>query len=363
MPAPKDPIKYKNWRQKLSVANRGKRFTPEHCKKISDAAIMRMRSPEARKKLSIANKGKIQSKEHTAKIITKKHDRTNFEIPAESFERMRVAAKKRMENPLTRDKIRNALKIRSVLNPVSEETRKRMSVSQKKRIRPIKIKPQRESKYKVATVKILVDIPKIPKVRAKRKPASLITREKLRIAHIGQTFTSETCKRMSLAQIGRPKSEMHTMKVVEAKVGGFWYGNVRYNGKKKYCELWNKDLWVRIDTFQNNRSILSKKTKIDNGGRALTRHHVYWQERACCEWSEDDHGYYAMINIGTAKKPNMYRHYVGEDPNKFVLLTAKEHGEVAKDKLTWIKKFEKIIDEDYWGKCFYTKEEYAQLNK
>lgn len=29
----------------------------------------------------------------------------------------------------------------------------------------------------------------------------------------------------------------------------------------------------------------------------------------------------------------------------------------------WIKKFEKIIDENYGGKCFYTKEEYALLKQ
>ena len=65
-----------------------------------------------------------------------------------------------------------------------------------------------------------------------------------------------------------------------------------------------------------------------------------------------------MINIGTPKKPNMYRHYVGSDPNKFVLVTAQEHGMLSKDKLKWIKICEKLIDQKYGGKCFYTKEEW-----
>jgi len=177
----------------------------------------------------------------------------------------------------------------------------------------------------------------------------------------GVPRSAETIQKMREKMTGKPKSEAHREKIVEHRIGGFWYGNVR-NDKRKYCELWGPDLWRRIDAFQNNRSILSKKTKKDNGGRALTRHHVYWQPKACCEWDEDEQGYFAMINIGTLKKPNMYRYYVGEDPNKFVLLTDHEHGLVKKDKLTWIRRFEKLIDQKYGGKCFYTKEEWALMN-
>jgi hypothetical protein len=157
---------------------------------------------------------------------------------------------------------------------------------------------------------------------------------------------------------GKRCTYTHNQNKTESLIGGFWYGNVRYPGGKKYCELWDEDLKNRIRAYQNHRSILSKKTKLDNAGKQLTCHHVYWQEKACCEWSEDEQGYYAMINIGTAKRPNMYRHYVGEDPNKFVLVTAKEHGMLAKDKLTWIKRIEKLIEQKYEGKCFYTKEEW-----
>lgn len=144
------------------------------------------------------------------------------------------------------------------------------------------------------------------------------------------------------------------LNMVESKIGGFWYGNVR-DGERKYCELWNRDLWNRIDAFWNCKSSLSGLTKEDNG-RALSRHHVYWQPKACCEWDEDKQGYYAWINIGTNRKPNWYKHYVNGDPNKFVLLTSKEHGMVSKDKLKWIKIFEDIIEQRD-GKSYYTKEE------
>lgn len=149
------------------------------------------------------------------------------------------------------------------------------------------------------------------------------------------------------------------LKMVESKLGGFWYGNVRDNGRK-YCELWNKSLWKRIDAFWDYKSSLSGLTKEDNRYKALSRHHVYWQPKACCEWDEDKQGYYAWINIGTNWKPNWYKHYINGDPNKFVLLTSKEHGIVSKDKLKWIKIFEDII-EQRGGKSYYTKEEMEKL--
>jgi len=154
----------------------------------------------------------------------------------------------------------------------------------------------------------------------------------------------------------------------ETIVGGFWYGSITYNEQKQYCECWNSDLWKRIDIAQGYKSILSGKTKENNGDHALSRHHVYWQEKACCVWDEDVKGYYAMINIGTNGKPDMYKHYINGSPNKFVLLTREEHGMIAgnkklgTNKLTWIKVLEDLIETKLNGKCYYTKEEYAELS-
>lgn len=145
----------------------------------------------------------------------------------------------------------------------------------------------------------------------------------------------------------------------EGLLGGFWYGNVRYPDPIKYCELWCPDLWHRIDEAQNYQSILSGKTKIDNGGKSLSRHHVYWQPKACCEWDEDTQGYYAMINIGTAKYPFWYKHYIKGDPNKFVLLTSSEHQMVKKDKFAWIEIFEELIETKLGGVCYLPKPIYT----
>lgn len=240
--------------------------------------------------------------------------------------------------------------------PATEETRRKISDSQKGKkshrfgkhntiehnkkisISHIGMRHTLESRKKQSDIK-------------KGKHPSEETRRKISVSHKGEKHH----------YYGKRRSEETRMKILETRIGGFWYGNVKYNGKK-YCELWNAGLWKRIDAYQNYKSILSGKTKVDNNGRSLSRHHVYWQEKACCEWDEDQHGYYAMINIGSVKRPNLFRYYVGEDPNKFVLLTSQEHGLVSKDKLKWIKIFEDLIEKQ-GGKCYYTKEEWREYEK
>jgi len=94
--------------------------------------------------------------------------------------------------------------------------------------------------------------------------------------------------------------------------------------------------------------------------RSISCHHVYYQEKACCIWDEDEHGYYANIDIGTKKVPNIIRYYIDGDPNKFVTLTAQEHGKTRTNKIHWIKTFEKVIA-DQGGKCYFTSSEIEQL--
>ena len=148
------------------------------------------------------------------------------------------------------------------------------------------------------------------------------------------------------------QTEEWQLKNMEAAVGGFCIQNITYRDPPRYCEFWCPDLWHRIDEAQNYQSILSGKTKEDNGGRALSRHHVYWQPRACCVWDEDVGGYYAWIETGTKKHPNKIKYYIPGDPNKFVLLTMSEHKMISKDKLKWIKIFENLIETKLDGVCY-----------
>ncbi len=148
----------------------------------------------------------------------------------------------------------------------------------------------------------------------------------------------------------------------------FWYGHhlLTKNNRKYYCELWNRDLKNRIDAAYDYKSILSGKDKFKNNGKNLDRHHLYWQEKACCVWDEDAQGYYAWINNGSNKYPVWIKYYIKGDPNKFVLLTHKEHGKVrgskksGKDKIWWIKFLERVVErrEKEGKKCYLSKEEY-----
>jgi len=149
-----------------------------------------------------------------------------------------------------------------------------------------------------------------------------------------------------------------TFTYIERLVGGFWYGNVKYYERveKEYCELWTPELCDRIRAAWGYRSAISGKTSEENRGKALSCHHVYYQTKASCEFDEDTGGYYAWINVGTQKNPEMYKHYINGSPNKFVPLTRPEHSKTNSNRLFWILYFEEIIAR-HGGKCYLTKEE------
>ena len=158
--------------------------------------------------------------------------------------------------------------------------------------------------------------------------------------------------------------------LIAASGEGFWYGHHTLhpeNRQKTYCEKWCKGLWLRIDAAWGYKSAISGKTRFENYRQAhLDRHHVYWQASACCKWDEDAQGYYAMINLGTKAKPNVYKHYIKGDPNKFVLLTHAEHKMIIGNKkhgttkLTWIKYFEDLIEKraNEGKHCYLSHENY-----
>lgn len=182
-----------------------------------------------------------------------------------------------------------------------------------------------------------------------------------------RTMSIKSRLKISNTMHGIKHSQIHIERILESRIGGFWYGNIKYyefksNGKfkKRYCELWTEDLKERIRAYWNYTSPLSGKTAKENRGRNLCCHHVYYQEKACCEWDEDVQGYFAMINIGTFKNPIMYKYPIKGDPNKFVPLTTSEHMQSNFNRLEWIKLFEDIIDEQ-GGKCYFSKREIEEL--
>jgi hypothetical protein len=208
--------------------------------------------------------------------------------------------------------------------------------------------PEVKERHRAATKKAMND----PEVKERR-----------RAAH----NTPEVKERHRAAAKKAMNDPETKLKRKETFIGGFCIQNIIYDEREGYCEVWGKPLFRRIDAYQDNRSIISGKTKEENGGRALSRHHLYWQKKACCGYDEDTKGYYAMINLGTRGKPEIHKHYINGSPNKFVLLTSDEHCMVTGNKklgttkLTWIKILEDLVETKLNGKTFYTESEYANL--
>ena len=149
---------------------------------------------------------------------------------------------------------------------------------------------------------------------------------------------------------GTDASDESRRKMSETQIllkNDIWYGGVKYvEERRHYCELWNENIRKRIRDYWGNKSVISGKTKEDNGGINLSCHHVYYQKKACCVWDEDANGYYAWIDGE--------KYYINGDPNKFVTLTHSENGMVNYNKLHWVKFFEDLIEKQ-GGKCYNEK--------
>jgi hypothetical protein len=186
-------------------------------------------------------------------------------------------------------------------------------------------------------------------------PISEETKSKLSVIR-KELWANNTMRKKEHADRARKRvrTEEERQKISETKlINGhdIWYGGVTYKEPQvnKYCHKWNPDLRRRIRECWDYKSVLSGKTKTENGNHQLSCHHVFYQPLACCTWDEDHNGYFYYIDGE--------KYYIkGEDPNKFVLLTKTENTMVNFDKLKWIKIFEDII-EKHGGICYMPKEE------
>ena len=320
-----------------------------------------IKEAERKKKMSDALKGenhplfgKPRSKETCQKISDKLTGRT---MPEETCEKISSSMKGHVVTKKTRQRISKSNKGRII----SKETRQRISVSLKGENHPLFGKTrseetcQRISNGRKGKRPSKETLERMSEVQKGKHPSET-TRKKLSIASAGENNpnygkhpSEETRKKQIESHLGYTPKDETRGKQIEYQRGGFWYGAVTYFEGKPYCELWTKNLLIRIRAFHEGKSVLSGKTKADNNGKELSCHHVYHQKKACCIWDEDVHGYYAMIDGE--------RYYIKGDPNKFVTLTNKEHALVSKDKLKWVKIFEDIIEKQ-GGKCYYTKEEW-----
>ena len=98
-------------------------------------------------------------------------------------------------------------------------------------------------------------------------------------------LTLEQIQKISNKLKGIPKSYNHKLKITESKVGGFWYGSVRYNKDKKYCNKFDYDFKERARAYWGWRCVLCGSEEIN---RKSSVHHVHYDRKMCCNGSPKD---------------------------------------------------------------------------
>jgi hypothetical protein len=135
-----------------------------------------------------------------------------------------------------------------------------------------------------------------------------------------------------------------------------WLGGQR----KGYCEKFNGEFKNRIIAFwyANNENICPECNKPLPIITKPHCHHGYYDKMACCSISID--GKY-FSNLGIKDREKTFE-IIG-DPNKFVPLHKNCHTKTnGKSKREfYARKYEKIINEKFGGKSYFTKEEYCEF--
>lgn len=277
-------------------------------KKMSDSAKQRMPpSEESRKKMSESQKKKYENPE----------------------ERRKCGDKRRGEK-LTDNHRKNIS--RSLKGHIkSEDHRKHLSESQKGKPGHI---PSEETKRRMSQSN-------------KGKVRSEGTRKRI----------SESRKGIPNPMIGKKHTDKTKIKQCESKVGGFWIGNIRYPTSPIYCELW-KDVNPRVHAFFDYKCVLCGQPE---NGRSHIGHHVFYVKEACC-WYSDEGIYYTNLNV---RKHPAKDYYIGVNPNYFVILCNSCHSKTNggfENRKRYANLFKQMIDDNYGGKSYLTKEEYASIS-
>jgi hypothetical protein len=151
-----------------------------------------------------------------------------------------------------------------------------------------------------------------------RHPHSKEAIEKMSWSHSG----------MNNPNFGKERSYETRLKIRENNIGGFWYGNVRYPEKAKYCDMFNNGFRERVRAFFGYVCVRCGKPQRNI---SLDVHHVINNKTSCCD----------------------------DAPRLFVPLHKDCHSSVGKDDPDWIEYFTWIILEFYGGKCYMTRKEMA----
>lgn len=109
--------------------------------------------------------------------------------------------------------------------------------------------------------------------------------------------------------------------------GSFWKGGLSF---EPYCYLFNEEFKERVRHFYGNKCVLCGA---NNGNRRLCVHHVNYDKDACCNSSE----------------------------KLFVALCNGCHNKTNTNREKWQVLFRDMIFNQYNGKCYLTKAEWAVI--
>lgn len=139
------------------------------------------------------------------------------------------------------------------------------------------------------------------------------TREKLRVANLGKHHSEETRRKMSDSHKG-PKAYQ-------------WRGGISF---EPYCPRFTKEFKERVRAFFGYKCV---ECGTPQNGEKLSIHHVNFNKKTCCDNSVP----------------------------LFVSLCRNCHTKTNHNRPYWESHFTEIINRDYAGKCYFTKEEMEKL--
>jgi hypothetical protein len=160
----------------------------------------------------------------------------------------------------------------------------------------------------------------------KGKKRSDKSRIKMSESHKGRPLPEETRKKMSVSATGR-KHTQDSIKKMSLENSSRWKGGISF---EPYCPKFNREFKERVRAFFGNQCVecgkLHDKIK-------LHVHHVNFDKQTCCNTSTP----------------------------LFVPLCTSCHAKTQINRIFWQYWFTEMINLHYGGKCYFSKEEYAEL--
>lgn len=153
----------------------------------------------------------------------------------------------------------------------------------------------------------------------------------------GVTLSDETKEKLRAAHIGRKASSETRIKMIEARCGGIWYGNVSYDTDHfPYCEKWTHAFRERVRAaFDYTCQFPGCNHVWQPGEKRLAVHHINYRKDSCCN-----------ANVRPLFIP---------------LCPGACHAKTNNNRTFWEKYFTELIETEYDGVCYLSKDEMKLL--